>query len=654
MKSGKNFFNIAVIGLFLFAFSFSVVMAFFNTTASLIELAVTTVLFIAVIIFSKKLKKEAFSFFTNVEKRISPAQRESIDAIPYPACVTSAEGEILFYNSRFSIDVLSGQDAHGEFFKERFPFEEDTTDLVYKDRKYTVSPCPLDFSGSDYTVYYFVDDTELKNKAEEYERKKSSVVHILIDNYDELLGSINGSEKNFIASRIENILEKTFVTAGEGLLRKIEKDRFVAVIDNEHLDFLVRDKFSFLEQIRKATTSGHLFATLSVGIGRDCGDLKSSDITARQALDMALGRGGNQLAIKSEHGYEFFGGLSKGIEKRAKVRSRMIASALCELIEECDNVIIMGHKMADFDCVGAAVGLYKAVSMLSKPVHICLDREHNLSKELISNLCAEGYDGVFVSPAIIGDAVTKNTLLIVVDTHNPAIVEQPELLSLVKRTVVIDHHRMMVNHISNAVIFYHEPNASSTCEMVTELVQYIKDGVSLTRLEAEALLSGIMLDTKNFIIKSGVRTFEAAAYLRRLGADMVRVNEWFASSIETYHQRAALISSAEIISGCAISMQDEFTEEILLAAPQTADELLHIRDVSASFVMYKKNSVVFISARSFGKINVQLIMEKLGGGGHLTMAGAQVEAESCAEVKERLIDAIESYFKENDIKTGGK
>ena len=454
-------------------------------------------------------------------------------------------------------------------------------------------------------------------------------------------------KKNFIASKIEAILEKTFVTESFGVLRKIEKDRFVAVIDNEHLKILIRDKFNFLERIRKTTGSSHLYATLSVGIGMDCSDLKESDTMARQALDMALGRGGDQVALKSAHGYEFFGGLSKGVEKRAKVRSRMIASALSELIEECDNVIIMGHKMADFDCLGAAVGIYKAVSSLSKPVHICIDRENNLSKELIAQLLKGGYSGAFISPSEALDAAAGNTLLIIVDTHNPEITECPELISAASNIVVIDHHRKMVNHIEGAVIFYHEPNASSTCEMVTELVQYFSSGSSITRTEAEALLSGIMLDTKNFIIKSGVRTFEAAAYLRRLGADMVKVNSWFASSIETYHQRAKLISAAEIFHGCAVSFQDEFSPELLLAVPQTADELLHIKDVLASFVMYKRDDIVSISARSFGEVNVQLIMEKLGGGGHLTMAGVQIAAQGCLEVKEKLFKAIEEYFEQN-------
>jgi c-di-AMP phosphodiesterase-like protein len=325
----------------------------------------------------------------------------------------------------------------------------------------------------------------------------------------------------------------------------------------------------------------------------------------------------------------------------------MIASALKELCEECDNIIIMGHKMADFDCLGAAVGLCKAITSILKPVSICINREANLSKELINHLVQGGYDTKLISPKEAIEQTTRNTLLIVVDTHNPDFVECPELLKLAGDVVVIDHHRKMVNFIDNSVIFYHEPNASSTSEMVTELVQYFDESLSISRVEAEALLSGIMLDTKNFIIKSGVRTFEAAAYLRKLGAELVHVNSWFASSIETYHQRAKLIASAQVHHGCAIAFQDEFSSELLLAAPQTADELLHIQKVKASFVMYMRDGVVSVSARSYGAVNVQLVMEKLGGGGHLTMAGAQIAAESCSDVMQKLLEALDDYFKEN-------
>jgi len=651
MKNHKRFFNTALISLFVICLIFSAVTAFYNVTLSLIEFAVTLIIFIALAVFSGVLRRDAHKFFLSLSKKLSPQERQSLESLPMPLCIVDSEGNIVWYNQLFSLEVLCEENLMGANFEQNFKYtDKQNGDLIYKGKKYTVLSEKAVFSKDEQTLLYFIDNTTLKNDAEKYHLKKPSVLQIVVDNYEELLSSINGSEKNFISSRIESILEKAFVLEANGILRKIEKDRFVAVVSAYQLEAFIKDKFSVIERIKKATTSGHLYATLSIGVGMDCDDLKDSDLMARQALDMALGRGGDQVAVKSEHGYEFFGGLSKGVEKRAKVRSRMIASALSELVDECENVIIMGHKMADFDCVGSAVGLYKAISQASKPVHICLDRENNLSKDLISQLISQGYGGAFILPEQVKDAVNKNTLLIVVDTHNPEITECPELLNLAGTVVVIDHHRKMVNFIDNAVIFYHEPTASSTCEMVTELVQYFKDGASIGRLEAEALLSGIMLDTKNFIIKSGVRTFEAAAYLRRLGADLVKVNGWFASSIETYHQRAALISRAEIHRSCAISYQDEFSPELILAAPQTADELLHIKDVSASFVMYKRGDIIYVSARSFGSINVQLIMEKLGGGGHLTMAGAQIPADCCMNVKEKLILAIDEYFKDNDIK----
>lgn len=647
MKKGRNLFNLSVISLFIIAFSFSVITAFYSVTASFIELAVTCVLFGGFIIYSGLLKRDSFALLNDAAKKLSPEDKKVLEEFPLAVCITNSNGEIIWYNTHFSIEVAGGNNILGNFYKDIFKCEKQSSEAVYKDKNFAVFTAEFKNSKEDFTLHYFIDNTSLKNDASQFHLRRPSVVQILIDNYEELIDNANGSEKNFIVSRIESILEKTFVTEGKGLLRKLEKDRFFAIIDSEHLDALILDKFSILDKIHKSITIGHIMATVSMGIGKNAATLKESDLMARQALDMALGRGGDQVAVKSNHGFEFFGGLSKGVEKRAKVRSRMIASALYELVSEYENVIIMGHKMADFDCLGAAIGVCKAIRSVSKPVHICINREANLSKELIEYLSKNGYENSFISPKNAIEITNRQTLLIVVDTHNPDFVECNELLSLAGERVVIDHHRKMVNFIDNAVIFYHEPNASSTCEMVTELIQYFGDNVNIAKVESEALLSGIMLDTKNFIIKSGVRTFEAAAFLRKLGADLVKVNHWFANSIETYHQRAKLISVAQIIKGCAISKTDEFSPELLLAVPQTADELLHIKDVSASFVMYLREGVVSISARSFGAVNVQLIMEKLGGGGHLTMAGAQIPAQSCGEVEEKLLNAIDEYFSEN-------
>jgi len=647
MKNGKNLFSGITIALFVIAFCFSAITAFYNVTASFIELAITVIIFGVFMIYFRLAKRDAYSFFTKLQNHVLPESSNTLSQLSFPVCVVDEDGEIVWYNDHFSFGVLDGENALGERFDECFEIKEN--DIVKNSKRYSTISSVLNSNKEKHTVYYFLDDTEIKNNCDLFFKKRPSVVQILIDNYDDITSSLSASEKSRIIGKIETVLENVFINQSKGFFGKIEKDRFVAVIDDEHLSLLIQTKFKILDQLAKADEQGRSVSTLSIGIGKGGNNLIEADQMARQALDMALGRGGDQIAVKSEHGFEFFGGRTNGVEKRAKVRSRMIASALSEMISEADQVFIMGHKMADFDCLGAAVGVCKASLFLQKPSYIVIDKEANLSKNLVERLCEGGYNDNLISPERALSLATKKSLIIVVDTHNPEFVQCPELLSASEHIVIIDHHRKMVNHITGAVIFYHEPSASSTCEMVTELLQYFSDDLKVSPLEAEALLSGIMLDTKNFIIKSGVRTFEAAAFLRRTGADLVSVNSWFANTVETYHQRAKLIGACEIYRGCAISMQNEFSSELLLAVPQTADELLHIKNVSASFVMYLRDSVVSISARSFGALNVQLIMEKLGGGGHLTMAGAQVAAEDCETVKKELIAAIDSYLEENNI-----
>lgn len=646
MKNGKNLFSGITIALFVIAFCFSVITAFYNVTASFIELAITVLIFLVFMVFFRFAKRDAYSFFARLEGHLSPKNFDGLSTLPFPVCVLDESGEIVWYNTPFSFEVLDGENALGQLFDECFEVGEN--DIVRSGRRYSAICSELSSAKEKYKLYYFLEDTEIKNNADLFFKKRPTVLQILIDNYDDITSSLSGSEKSRIIGSIETVLESIFISQSKGFFRKIEKDRFAAVVDSEHLSLLIQTKFKILEKINQSDEQGRVVPTLSIGIGNGGSNLIEADQMARQALDMALGRGGDQVAVKSEHGFEFFGGRTNGVEKRAKVRSRMIASALSEMISQADQVLIMGHKMADFDCLGAAVGICRASLFLEKPSYIVIDREANLSKNLVARLDSGDFGENLISPEKALSLVTKNTLLIVVDTHNPELVQCPELLSACKNLVVIDHHRKMVNHITGAVIFYHEPSASSTCEMVAEMLQYFSDDLRLSSLEAEALLSGIMLDTKNFIIKSGVRTFEAAAYLRRIGADLVSVNSWFANTVETYQQRAKLIASCEVYKGCAISFQNEFSSELLLAVPQTADELLHIKDVSASFVMYLRDSVVSISARSFGAINVQLIMEKLGGGGHLTMAGAQIAAEDCESVKKELIAAIDSYLEENN------
>ena len=403
----------------------------------------------------------------------------------------------------------------------------------------------------------------------------------------------------------------------------------------------IKEKFPVLKEIRQIKL-GSREATVSMGIGYGSKNLKDCESKARTALEMALGRGGDQVAVmKDNDAYEFFGGVSSGVEKLSKVRTRVISNTLAKAIHESDRVYIMGHRFSDLDCVGAAVGLQRVISATFKKMsRIVLDEKTTMASVLVNYVKEERSDEeIFISPEEARN-ISPRTLLIIVDTHTPDFVESREVLEKCQRVVVIDHHRKMVNFIKNALILCIEPTASSASEMCTEIISYMGD-MDLTSLEAESLLSGIVLDTKNFVMKTGVRTFEAAAYLRKKSANTVTVKRFFADSIDTYKEKYNIVSKAEIFNGCAISESDSNAPNIRLVTSQAADELLMVSDVYASFVIFQTpDGTVSVSARSYGKINVQIIMELMGGGGHQTMAATQIKNTTKADVKRKLIEAI--------------
>ena len=406
---------------------------------------------------------------------------------------------------------------------------------------------------------------------------------------------------------------------------------------------MIRGKFRILDDARTITVGERYAITLSIGVGHGASTLEESEAFAKQALDMALGRGGDQVALKTENGYKFFGGVSKGVEKKSRAKTRIIANAMQELIHTCDRVMIMGHRYGDLDSIGSAIGLAGAILQGGKPAHVVVDRQTTLAEVLIDRMEAEDIHLTIDVPTALTQ-MTEQTLLIVVDTHSKDFVESVDLYQNARQVVVIDHHRKIVNFIDNAVIFYHEPYASSAAELVTELLQHFRNTEHLNPAYADVLLAGIMLDTKNFVMRTGVRTFEAAAYLRKMGADTIAVRQFFSSSIETYQHRAHLVSQAELYHHCAIAVADEVFNDIKLVAPQAADELLGIRSVAASFVLYSLNGEVNISARSMGSMNVQVVMEKLGGGGHQTMAATQIPDITVAEAKQQLLQVLAEEF----------
>lgn len=634
---------------------------FWDYRIAVAEFAAAAIVIILVILKLRTCKRDIRYIMAESARSLGPADIYALETFPLPVAVISRNGEIIWYNGMFRAGVLSGRDCYGTslktiargFTQESLQKLANGIDVVCtvsavssiaaNVKKYTVFGSPR--QDGCYQLY-FIENTSLKNTVAEYAESRPVIAIIMIDNYDELMQNAKEGEKAEIVGMIEKLLT-AWVSQTSGFLRHSDRDKYLFIFEERHFKKIVDTRFDILDKVRQIVVAEFMAATLSIGVGRGGSTFSENEDMARQALDMALGRGGDQAAVKSQGGYEFYGGLSKMVEKRTKVKTRIIAAALSELIDGSSNVLIMGHKATDLDFVGAAACLYKAVSARGCNARIVLSKHDSLAKNLISYLESEGYKEAFIEPDESLFLVTPKTMLIVADTHRKGFVEYPELYRAVKTVVVIDHHRKMVDFIDNAVIFYHEPYASSASEMVTELVQYIADkSVSMT--EASALLAGIMLDTRNFAVRTGVRTFEAAAYLKRKGADSIRVKKLFSGSMDDYKKRANLVSSAAIYHDCAIALYSgEFTESIKFIAPQAADELLTISNVAASFVIYTHGGGASVSARSLGAVNVQLIMEKMGGGGHLNMAGAQLEGVSLQKAEAMIKAAIDTYFEEN-------
>ncbi|MBQ1389440.1 MAG: DHH family phosphoesterase [Clostridia bacterium] len=572
-----------------------------------------------------------------------------LEKFSVPIVITGKDGDILWYNSRFNRRLAAGKDVTGDSV---LPFVNNADikawaegpggGVEYNGRYYSV----IASSVEDSIVFYFIDDTEYKLAANQYHESRPVVITISLDNRDDFERNSSDDDVNIALIRVETVL-KRWVSSCSGVYTKSSAGRYKAVIDEKHLKEAIDDKFKLLDSVRriKVSEGSSLVTTISMGIGRNAKSLGESEEWSLQALDLAFGRGGDQVVIKTEDNYEFFGGVAKGIERHEKVKARVIAKSLVEKLKEADNIYIMGHQSSDLDAVGAAIGMWSVISK-TYPEHdtkVVVDQKTTLAGQFLKRLTEHGYKGVFIEPSEARKHVDNNTMVIIVDTHSPTFVEDPELYKMCKKVVVIDHHRMMVNHIDNACVFFHEPFASSASEMVTQLVQYMNES-SLNSYEAEALLAGIMLDTKNFVLRTGVNTFEAAAFLKRKGADTVEVKRLFADSIVSYRMRSRLVAEAKTYRSSAIAIADDEINRqsnVRITAAQAADELLSIKDIQASYVIYRSLGCTCVSARSLGDLNVQLIMEHIGGGGHQTMAGANLGDISTEEARQKLIKAID-------------
>ena len=653
-EKNKRFWSLSPIILLLtLALAAAVMVSFFyNRILFYVEL----VLFAAVLIVIgwrlRRMKKDIGRYLRRIAGSLNQSEQDALSAFPLPVMVSAVNGEIIWYNDLFRHQVLDGNELFGESVgvptggatmgelqKKKF------IDVSYAGRRYTVYISPVRVREATLYVLYYVDDTQLKEIAEEYALSRPAVMMVYIDNIEELMQNIRDSERAQLSGRVETLLED-WISITSGILRKFGTDHFMVVVEQRHLQKIIEGRFDILDRVRTIQTGDHMSVTLSNGVGQ--GDtLRDSEAMAKQAIEMALGRGGDQAAVKTKNGFDFYGGVSKGVEKRTKVRTRVVASALQELITGSDNVLVMGHRFSDLDCLGSAVALAAAARNHGRPAYVVTQRSKTLARELIERYEEAGRGDIFIEPDEAMPLLTRRSLVIITDTHNPKMLEWNPLYENAQTVVVIDHHRKMVDYIDNAVIFYHEPYSSSASEMVAELVQYLGSG-ALSRLEAEALLAGIMLDTRSFVMKAGVRTFEAAAYLRKLGADTVEVKRMFSGSMEMYRKKTAIIARAELYKNTAIACDQEGGPEVRIAASQAADELLSIKGVDASFTLFDDNGSINISARSLGDFNVQLVMEAIGGGGHLTMAGALLKDTGMDQAKRRLVQAIDAHLEERE------
>lgn len=496
-------------------------------------------------------------------------------------------------------------------------------------------------------ILYFIDETEKYELQRENENKKTCVGIIMVDNYEEVMQRVDTEQKTQLMAKIESTIYD-WVNETNGILVKEDRDTYVYIFEQRYLEQLKESKFAILDSIKDIVRKDKIQLTLSIAISNEGETDKEVYKSASAAMDVILGRGGDQAVIREDGKYQFFGGKVEEVEKRTKVKARIVAHALEELMAECEKVIIMGHVNPDIDAMGAALGVYRIATSLRKEAYILTNSESASIKSFVENI-QEDYKEVLIDKETALSRIDNETLLVVVDTHKKSYVEEPELLDKTNKIVVIDHHRRGTDFIEQSILTFQEVYASSASELVAELIQYTQNEIELPTVEAESLYAGIMMDTKNFTFKTGVRTFEAAAYLRRCGVDIIKVKKWFQSDLESYNKISEIVRKAEVIrETIAISSYEIEEKDTSLICAKAADELLTIGNITASFVLGTMGEKICISGRSIGDINVQMILEKLGGGGHITLAGAQLENKTIEEAKQELMEKIEEYFSEKE------
>ena len=585
---------------------------------------------------------------------------ESIFNFPIPAVIITEQGDILWNNDLLELMFkgINKQKYLENIIKELDSeyddrFAEIDKEITIHDKHYRILGNLVNLkkkNGKEVAMMlYFIDRTEYYRLFKTYEDAKDCVGIIMIDNYEELMQGMSDTDMPQLTAHIERTLREWFAFTG-GIITKMDRSRFLIVFDKKYIKAFTDSKFAILDVIKEINIGNKIPVTISAGIVTEDGTKSEKLQAAVNAIDVALSRGGDQVVIKKDGKYVFFGGNTKEVEKRTKVKSRVIAQGLHELISNSSSVIVMGHKNMDADSLGAAMGMYVLAKAYDKEAHVCFNNKGLGIDELCKKIAtSDKLSDVIMPEEELLPTINQDTLLIVVDTHKKDLVESNAILEKASKVAIIDHHRRGENAIENAILTFQEVYASSTSELVTEILQYSEIKIEIPQLVAECLYAGILTDTKNFTQKTGVRTFEAAAYLKKLGIDTAMINKAFQNDVDTYVAIADVIRNCEIVFGnIAIAICPNTIDNPIQLTGQSADELLNLNAIDTSFVLCETGGKVYISGRSNGKINVQVILEKLGGGGHMLMAGAQIQGMSIEEVKKMLIQSIEETLKEKE------
>lgn len=613
-------------------------------------------------IYRKKLEFE--SYIEGLGDEFESATKHAIFNMPFPLVMLGENGIISWYNTPFlkmmdEIELLDKKidDLISGLFTDNIFNDQDmkTINLKYGDRNYKIYPNLVDTKKTNsknnmIVMLYWVDNTEFVELKKSYEDEKTIVALAYVDNYDDVKNSTPEVNRPLLMAEIDKHIASYFGDQ-QGIVRKYENDKYIIMMENSAFINIEKKRFDILDQLRELDLGNTIPITLSMGVGTEGKNPIDSYEKAKAAIDISLGRGGDQAVVQVGNALNFYGGKSKAVEKRNRVKSRVIGYALKQLIDQADQVFVMGHKNPDMDSFGAGIGILSAIRDRNKPGYLVLNGENPSIKNVYDKMREEQPD--LLNNILTGEEAmimaNENSLMVVVDNHKPSFTEEPGLLDIIDKVVLIDHHRRGAEFIKDPVLIYLEPYASSTCELVTEILSYMGNKINLTKFEAEALLAGITVDTKNFSFQTGVRTFEAASILKRAGADTTLVSQLFRDDFNTFIYKAEVIKSSKIIFDViALGRLEREMEDSLLIAAQAANELLNVNGVEASFVMTYVNGKVHISGRSFGNLSVQLILEKLGGGGHLTSAGTQIN-KTMEEAEALLIETIDEYLKEGVI-----